>query len=201
MPFRSAKCNVSPRPATGWRLLRRAPAAGALMATALLAAGCGDNADKFAPPCPSLALLKDAADMTRFDAHGHDVTDMEVSARLVAVPASCQPGADARHVAAKIQVAMSLTRGPALVGRTVTVPYLVTVAEGNNIIDQKAYSITTTFAANVDQMNVTDAEIPMAFPITRQKSAAAYTIYVSFRLTPDQLAYNRAHASADAAMP
>jgi hypothetical protein len=41
----------------------------------------------------------------------------------------------------------------------------------------------------------------LSFPITRQKSAATYTIYVSFRLTPEQLAYNRAHTAADANTP
>ena len=146
-------------------------------------------------------MLKSAADVTRFDGKGQDITDMEVSGRLVAVPASCQPGADSRHIAAKIQVSMSLTRGPALVGRTVTVPYLVTVAEGDHILDQRHYTVTTTFAPNVDQVTLTDAEIPLSFPITEKKSAAAYTIWVSFSLTPDQLAYNRAHAVADANAP
>ena len=41
----------------------------------------------------------------------------------------------------------------------------------------------------------------MSFPITAQKSAAAYTVWVSFSLTPEQLAYNRAHAVADANAP
>ena len=31
----------------------------------------------------------------------------------------------------------------------------------------------------------------MLFPVTPEKSAAAYKIWVSFQLTPDELAYNR----------
>jgi hypothetical protein len=31
----------------------------------------------------------------------------------------------------------------------------------------------------------------MEFPVTPEKSAAAYTIYVGIRLTPEQLQYNR----------
>ncbi len=166
--------------------------------SALLLAGCGGSADKFPPPCPSLALLPDAADLSRFTARGQDVTDMVVNARMIAVPASCSTGETSRQVNAKIQVSMTLTRGPALAGRTVTVPYLVTVTDGNAVIDQKDYSVTTTFPPNVDSTTVADAEIPMIFPVTPQKSAAAYAIYVSFRLTPQELAYNRARAAAAA---
>jgi hypothetical protein len=167
----------------------------ALLGTSVGLAGCGDTTDAFAPPCPQLALLKDAADLTRFDTKGNDITDMEVNARLVAVPGACKPGGRGK-VAAPNRVTMDLNRGPALAGRTVTVPYLVTVAEGSRILDQQTYSITTTFPANVDKVRVTDTDISLNFPVTNQKTAAAYTIFVSYQLTPDQLAYNRAHTSS-----
>jgi hypothetical protein len=176
-------------------------AAIALAATAALLTACGGSGAQFPPPAPAMALLQNAADLTRFDGRGQDITDMVLSARLIAVAGNVQPGVDSHHVAAKIHVSMALARGPALVGRSVTVPYLVTIAEGQNIIDQHAYRVTTTFPSNVDQMNVTDADIPMSFPVTPQKSAAAYTIFISFQLTPQQLAYNRAHAAEAARAP
>jgi hypothetical protein len=168
--------------------------AAALLATSLGLAGCGDTTDAFAPPCPQLSLLKNAADLTRFDGKGNDITDMEVNARLTAVAGACKPG-DPGHVIAAIRVTMDLNRGPALAGRAVTVPYLVTVTEGGRILDQQTYSVTTSFPANVDKTRVTDTDITLNFPVTNQKTAAAYTIFVSYQLTPEQLAYNRAHAS------
>ena len=36
--------------------------------------------------------------------------------------------------------------------------------------------------------------IDLVLPVTPKKSAAAYQIYVGFRLTPEQLAYNRHRA-------
>ncbi len=174
----------------------RARLAAVLGGVAALLAGCGGSGAQFAPPAPGMALLKDADDLTRFDGRGQDITDRVVSARLTAVSGTVAQGADNNHVAAKIHVSMSLARGPALVGRTVTVPYMVTIVEGQRIIDQHVYAIRTTFPSNVDQMNVTDADIPLVFPVTAQKSAAAYTIFVSFQLTPQELAYNRAHPAA-----
>ena len=175
---------------------RHARLAAPLCALALLLAGCGGSGAQFAPPAPGMALLPDAADLTRFDGRGQDITDRVVSARLTAVGGTVAQGHDSGHVVAKIHVSMALARGPALAGRTVTVPYLVSVVAGGQIIDQQAYAVSTTFPSNVDQMSVTDADIPLVFPVTVQKSAAAYTVFVSFRLTPQQLAYNRAHPSS-----
>jgi hypothetical protein len=197
MPLRPAESAIS-RPSKPGRPIRsRAATMFVLAGTALLVAGCDSGpTNQFAPPAPSVVLVPDASDLTRFNDRGQDVTDMEVGARLTAVKGATTPGDTRRQADAKIQVAMTLTRGPALVGRTVSVPYMVTVAQGDRIIDQKDYTVTTTFARAVDQVSVTDQPIAMVFPVTQQKTSAAYTIYVSFRLTPQQLAYNRAHPQA-----
>jgi hypothetical protein len=195
MPLRTAEPAIS-RPSEAGRPIRSRAATMFVLAGTALLAGCAAPKDQFAPPAPSVELVPDASDLTRFNNRGQDVTDMEVSARLTAVKGSTTPGETRRQADAKIQVSMTLMRGPALAGRTVSVPYMVTVAQGDRIIDQKDYTVTTTFARGVDQMSVTDKEIPLIFPVTQQKTSAAYTIYVSFRLTPQQLAYNRAHPTA-----
>ena len=41
----------------------------------------------------------------------------------------------------------------------------------------------------------TSDDISMVFPVSAAESAAAYTIYVGFRLTPEQLQYNRRNAA------
>jgi hypothetical protein len=193
MPLRTAESATS-RPSEPKRPIRsRAATMFVLAGTGLLAAGCSGSTDQFAPPAPSVVLVPDASDLVRFNDHGQDITDMEVSGRLTAVSGATTPGDTRRQADAKIQVSMILTRGPAMVGRTVTVPYMVTVAQGDRIIDQKDYTVTTTFARAADRVSVTDKPIPMVFPVTQLKTSAAYTIYVSFRLTPQELAYNRAH--------
>ena len=153
-------------------------------------AGC-ESADQFPPICPSLALLKDAADLQRFAGGGRDISELVVQARLTAVPATCTR-ADATHVRARLQVAMDLTRGPAAQGGRLEVPYFVGVTEGAQVRDEQDYQIKADFPSNIDQVQVTGDPIDLLLPITRTKTAAAYQIFVGFRLSPAELANNRA---------
>jgi len=169
---------------TAWR------AALPLAAVALLG-GC-DNPEKFAPPCPSLAFLRDAADLTRFVSTGRDITDMVLTARLTAVPASCQRDAeDPSKVIASLRVSATIMRGPAAKERTADLVYFVAVTENDKVLNERSFPLRVTFPPNSDRVNVTDDEVDLRLPVSRNKSAAAYRIYVGFRLTPDELAYNR----------
>jgi hypothetical protein len=160
-----------------------------MLATALLG-GCGPKADEFAPQCPDLKLLSDAADLTRFRPGGRDMTDMVVGARITAVPASCRNG-DKGTVAATLQVSMSVARGPAMTGRSAQVPFFISVLDGDRIVAERDYVATATFPSNVDRVDITSDSIDLSFPVSATKAATAYTIYVAFRLTPEELAYNR----------
>ena len=160
----------------------------ALALAALLAAS--SSPDQYAPACPGLRLLPDAADLTRFNGHGQDVTDMMLSAHIAAVPATCKPGSKG-VVDATMNVIMTVNRGPALPGRASQVPFFVTVMDGDRVLQQKDYVTPAVFPPNVDQGKATSEEIFMEFPVTPTKSAAAYTIVVGLRLTPDELQYNR----------
>lgn len=162
----------------------------ALAAPALLA-GCADPGPQFAPACPSLALLHDADDLSRYAAGGRDLRDLTLQARIVAVPASCTWADQRQKVRATVQVNFDLTRGPAATGRRVQVPYFVAVAEGDRILDEQDYMLGALFPPNVDHAPFAGGKIDLLLPITREKSAAAYQIYVGFRLSPAELATNR----------
>jgi hypothetical protein len=156
------------------------------------AVGCS-SADEFAPACPKLALLPDAADITRFAPTGHDITDLVLTGRITAVPARCK--ADGRDkVAAELTLAADLTRGPAARTQTADVPYFVTVLEGSRVLDQQDYVLRAEFRGNTDRISANGDPIDLVLPVTPKKSAAAYQIFVGFRLTPEQLAYNRHRA-------
>jgi hypothetical protein len=159
----------------------------------VLLAGCSQP-DQFAPACPSLRLLSGAGDLSSFNAHGQDVTDLLVSAHITAIPASCQPGGHGK-TAATMHVQMQVQRGPALPERLARVPYFITIMDGDNVLQQQDYMANVQFPANVDTVNINMPDVDMDFPISAQKSAAAYTIYVGFRLTPQQLQYNRGGAT------
>jgi hypothetical protein len=159
------------------------------MALALLA-GCADDAEKFPPVCPALSLLRDAADLTRYQG-GHDLTNLLTDARIEAVPARCERGGPG-IVRATLDVTIDLTRGPAAQGRRLDVPYFVAVTRDDAVLDEQDYQIGVTLPANVDQTRVTSDDIVLNLPVTRTQTAAAYHIYVGFRLTSEELETNRA---------
>lgn len=165
----------------------------ALLGTALSLTGCGafDVSEKFPPVCPSLALLADAADITRYRDGGRDITDLVLDGRITKVPAQCK--ADGKtSVVTTLHAESSLTRGTAAAGRNASVAFVVTVLDGDTIVDQADYPLLATFPPNVSTMTVAGDDVTLRFPVTRQKNAGAYKIYVGFRLTPEELAFNRA---------
>ncbi|MCX7382837.1 MAG: hypothetical protein NT133_15790 [Alphaproteobacteria bacterium] len=177
-------------PTTFQRVAGRLPTAlPAVIALALLA-GCGTPTDKFPPGCPQLKLIRDTSDLTRVRGAGTDVTDLILDARIEAVPATCSDGPKGT-VQAKIKVLMTAARGPAATGTAVTLPYLVTVALGEQLIEQQYFVASGAFPSNVDRVSVTGDDIELQIPVTAERAASAYTIYVSFRLTAAELAYNR----------
>ncbi len=163
----------------------------ALLATLASLAGCGlGSEEKFPPVCPSLALLDDAADLTRYRGESRDITDLMLDARITAVPAQCTRSVK-NVVKTTLQVKASLSRGAAATSRQASVGYVLTVMDGERIVDQQDYQFATTFPSNVDRVDISSNEVDFQFPVSAQKSAAAYKIYVGFRLTPQELAINR----------
>lgn len=159
----------------------------------LLLFGCGPAKDEFAPQCPSARLIPALADITRNSGPGptHDITDLVLQGRVVAVNGSCSEGETATALPAKVQVSMSFQRGPAMAGREADVPVFLAVTEGNTVRDKKVYPLHLVFPPNVDQMTVTTPEIDMDLPVSSDKTGAAYSIIAGFQLTPAELAANR----------
>jgi hypothetical protein len=115
---------------------------------------------------------------------------MVTDARITAIPASCTY-ADRGTVRAKLGVTMQITRGPAAEGRSASVPYFLAVTEGERVLDEQDYAVNTIFPTNVDTVTANGQEITLNLPVTPDKSAAAYKIYVGFRLDAEDLDYNR----------
>jgi len=161
-----------------------------LVAATLAVAGCASAPDNFPPPCPNLALLTDAGDLTRFAGTGRDVTDLALAARISAIGAKCaRDGKSA--VKATINVVADVARGPAFVGRVVDIPYFIAVTEAGQIIDKRNFIAHVEFPSNVSRVPFMGPEIDLSVAVTPEKNASAYKIFVGFSLTPDEVAYNR----------
>lgn len=183
-----------PFPPSAGSRLRTSLAAGRACAVLLagLAAGCSSSDDKFAPPCPQLSLLPDAGDLTRFVPGGRDVTDVVLQARISGVPAKCEADSPGK-VRATVSVNADVVRGAAAKDATVQASYFVAVTEGPRVLQEQDFPLVATFPSNVTQIGVKSDDIELLLPVSKTKTAAAYHIYVGFRLSPAELAYNRSH--------
>jgi hypothetical protein len=172
-----------------------------LLATLLpLLADCGPKTNQFAPPCPRPAFLSDAASVDQYrpsDAPGgqHDLTDLVLHGRVVALSGTCQPGDNKGQLATTVTMTVELTRGPAMQGRDTNVPAFLAVTDGNAILDKRIYPIQVTFPPNVDRLTLNSGELNLVLPITPAKSGAAYLILAGFQLSPDELRQTRGSAN------
>jgi hypothetical protein len=164
------------------------------LALAALLAGCGSISREPPPFCPKLGLLPDAVDLTRFQpGPGRDITDIQLSGRIEAVPADCRRG-DNNGATSRLTVRSTFERGTASKRRDASVTYVVTVLRGDDIVEQRDFPQAFSFPPNIDQISVASAPIDLNFPVPAQ-GQANYRVFVGFRLTADELAYNRAHPS------
>jgi hypothetical protein len=164
-----------------------------LLAALPLLTDCAPSVGAFAPYCPTPRRLADASQLTvyRPGATGRDVTDLVLQAEIVDVGGACQNGDDKGTVQADAAVTFRFNRGPAMPGRGIDVPYLVTITLGDAIREQQAYRMRVVFPSNVDTVTLASEPIHMVFPVNKTTTAASYTIWAAFQLSPEQLEYNR----------
>jgi len=163
----------------------------AILATAALAACSAPALTEFAPSCPRVAVLADAADLSRYrPGGGQDLTDLIADGRIAGFQGDCQRE-DKEHVRASLSVDLAVQRGPAAPSRRIDVSYFVAVREGERILDKQIYPLRVDFPENRDTVRVTGPEASLLVAVSKEKSAAAYDVLIGFQLTPEELALNR----------
>ena len=162
-----------------------------LFAPLLALAGCGGGTeDAFAPACPGAAIVRDAADLSRYRGAARDLTDNVLAGRITGINGSCKrDGADT--VVTTVQVGIELTRGPAAPGRQAELAYFVAVLDGDRILDKQIFPLRAEFPANGDRLRLTGDEVELRLKVRPDKTAAAYRIEVGFQHTPAELELNR----------
>jgi len=157
---------------------------------ALLAACSAPKLTEFAPVCPRVAVVADAADLTVYrPGGGEDLTDLVLDGRIASFKGGCER-ADVDHVRTTLSVSMLVQRGPAG-PRANQLEYFVAVRDGERIVDKEVYAVTFEFPANQDWFRGRGPDASILVPVSREKGAAAYDVLIGFQLTPEQLALNR----------
>ncbi|MFZ1991779.1 MAG: hypothetical protein WAW96_18640 [Alphaproteobacteria bacterium] len=172
----------------------------AVTAIALLAPvalwGCG-TPNPILEPCPTFGILGDAEQATSFNGAGRDLTNVAYRATLSAASLKCsyskreRRGQTSRTVNADLSVNLSVERGPALSDTQITVPYFVAITRGKKyVLAREEFSQTLNLAAGTRVAS--QEEVPLSIPLAKNLSGDSYEVVVGIKLTPDQLAYNRA---------
>ena len=167
----------------------------ALSLLALLSlASCGpDDPNAFAPECVPVGILADAADLTTYAGPSHDLSTLVTHASIAAVGGSCSNAQKGHALHTTISVTLGVQRGPAASYRTISLPYFVAVVHGDQIVSKHDLSLDATFPPNADRVALKSDPLELELPISRRMSSASYRLEVGFQLSPEQLAYNRAH--------
>ena len=166
--------------------------AGLLALVAL--SSCGpDNPNAFAPECVPVGILADAADLSTYSGPSRDLATMVTHASIAAIGGTCSNAENGHALQTSINVTIGVQRGPAASYRTVSLPYFVALLHGDRIVEKHDLSIEATFPPNADRLALKSDPLELELPITRRMSSDSYRLEVGFQLSPEQLAYNRAH--------
>jgi hypothetical protein len=147
-------------------------------------------------PCPRIVILGDGADLTRFRPGGdRDLTAMVVDARIEGFNASCDYANSARDsLAIRLTPRFEAERGPAAEGRTAELPWFVALTDpgDQSVLDRRGFAARASFPPNTPRATVIGQQARLAVPLRPGARAQDYTIRLSFQLSPEELAHNRA---------
>ena len=163
----------------------------ALAGLALLLAACAsDEGPKFA--CPPAVVIDDASRLTRFQGTGRDLTDVDFEASIEAPSIACTFDEDDYAVQGDLQIRIVAARGPADDDRTARLTYFVAIARasGQRVIAREEFGLSVPFEGNRTRV-VALEELSPTIPISSNETGSEYRVYVGFKLTPEELEYNR----------
>ncbi len=174
------------------RVSPRLAASVAALFAAALSGGCSFFAQSQPAPCPAISPLPNAGQLTRFDGRGQDATNLLVHAEVNEATATCELRGSST-VRVSLTVTGGVTRGPIAPANETAATYFVAVMDGERVLQQLDYQMPAQFPPNSDRLPYKSDYIDVSVPVSPGKPSTAYHIFVGFRLTPEELAYNRSH--------
>jgi hypothetical protein len=177
-------------PALAVRRLSRAGGAAVLLALA----GCGGDSWFAKPPppkpCPQVAQVDDAAELTRYSGSGRDLTDVAFEAQLGGMAGSC--AYDDNEIDVELSVQFIASRGPADQTRRADFTYFVAIAKvDQTVLAREEFDSFIEFPGNQTRAGIVE-ELTQRIPIGPDDRGDSFIIYVGFKLTPEELEFNRA---------
>jgi hypothetical protein len=148
------------------------------------------------PSCPKIQLLKGTDIITSYTSgKGRDVTDILYEAEINGFKGSCEYiGKKGLYSEVKllVKVNFKITRGPAAQGRFLNFSYFVAIPEFYpKPSGQQTFIVKIKFPENRNTLRIVDNEVEILIPLKGSRRGPNTEIFIGFKLTPDQLKFNR----------
>jgi hypothetical protein len=164
-------------------------------------AACSSFSDiwgnKVLPSCTAVSVLKDAAFVTRFsNGGGTDIIDVLHEGEVTGFTETCEYDGDDEtgigRMQTEINVQITATRGPADRQRAATFTYFIALTDLNReVLAKKSVDVVIEFPGNRGKVTAPDEIVGLSIPISPERSATDYLIFIGFQLTEEEIAYNR----------
>lgn len=165
----------------------------AILGAFALAACAGDEAP---PPCPGVTTPEVTAEIVAFNDQGRDLTDMRHRASIADATVACEVRADdaGREVVAELNILFETEKGPANESGRMDLPYFVAVVRGDGeILQRRAFTLRLSMPGNQTRGQSVETLAP-TIPLAEGARGDAYSLFIGFVLSEDQLTYNRRNA-------
>jgi hypothetical protein len=141
--------------------------------------------------CPDVSKVGDVSRLTRFVPGGHDLTDVTFEAAVGQLAGSCS--ASDGSVVVDLKVEFIASRGPANTTRKAPFTFFVAIVDkADNVLARQEFDSGVAFPGNQTRSSGVE-ELEQDIPVSNPLQGNQYRVFVGFVLTPEEVAYNRAH--------
>jgi hypothetical protein len=164
--------------------------AAAIVLLGLLAASCTSN--KKLEYCPGTSSVLDAVVATQFrNGATMDAANALYTAKIADVTGSCSFDKKGKTSNSDVDISFTATRASGGEAAQYTVPYFIAVTQSNRVITREERSVTIAFESGATTASAEDKVSDIALVTDGQLKPYDYQILVGFKLTKQQLDYNR----------
>lgn len=159
----------------------------------LAISGCA-TPDPFArPACPTVGVLADAREITRFRHGGErDVSDVTWYGEITSVEFSCVEPEGKDVVIGEAVIVASFQRGLAATSDRQFFNLFSVISEREDrIVDKSVFSVDVEFKRGQQVATATRTVRNIRVPTKGSVAPELYNVYFGFQLTPAEVAYNR----------
>ena len=176
------------------RAARAIAGAAAAVASALLAAGCSSLGSSDSVRCPPTTIMPDLQAVAKFGSGpSRQESNLAYGARMLATTSSCELDKKRNGITVNTKLGVIALRNSIDVKKG-QVTYLIAVVDRNaQILTERDFVIDLDFPSTQRRLEITE-EHTTFIPLAKGRASDDYGIVFGFRLTPEELEYNRAHA-------